>query len=83
MAEAIVSDKFTFANGDTGVVLAMQSGDFASSDFVLVSRMGKTIGQTIIFPRDGSTSGAKAKGTPPQALVKGVTCELGDKIESR
>lgn len=53
MAEAIVGDKFTFANGDTGVVLAMQSGDFAGSDFVL------------------------------EALVKHVTCELGDKIESR
>lgn len=80
MATAVVRDKFDFENGDTAVFLDMKEGNFSSKDTVSITRSGEIVGETIIFPKDGNTLHAEAKGKKPQALIKGVRCAVGDII---
>lgn len=82
IAKAIVADVLVFRKGDTAVFLSIENGEFRHGDRVRVSRGGSIVGETVIYPRDGSTRNDVSAGRPPHALVKEIICSVGDVIES-
>ncbi|GAB2721970.1 hypothetical protein GCM10027089_52380 [Nocardia thraciensis] len=82
MARATVTDTFAFQNGDTAVFLNMESGKFSSGDSISVRRGNEIVGQSIIYPKDGSTQRATDAGSQPHALIKRISCIAGDLVES-
>ncbi|MCX5193068.1 hypothetical protein OOK31_04035 [Streptomyces sp. NBC_00249] len=82
MNRAEVTDVFILGKEGVAVYVDPLSGDFRGGDRVRIVREGMEPVEAVIFPRDGSVSGAGRIGRRPHALVKGFTCAVGDIIEA-